>query len=220
LFRVIGGAAAGDPQPSHRVHELPDPVGASFVDSLAGPGGNATGFVVFEFRLAGKWLELLKLIAPNVTRAAVIRDPVIFAGIGQWGAIQTAAPSFGVEVSHVRDAGEISSAPCACPVAVYWKYAPRPRRAFLRSGTHCCGLFCVTSLGIRLRRSQRLRSDHNRNRRHSTAHHNRRHNRYSTAAERSRSFYSAGGSDDSRSGGSGGSDDDRSGGSDGGTDAN
>jgi hypothetical protein len=112
LFRVIGGAAAGDPQRSHRVHELPDPVGAGFVDSLARSGGNATGFVVFEFRLAGKWLELLKLIAPNVTRAAVIRDPAISAGIGQWGAIQTAAPSFGVEVSpiNVRDAGEIERA--------------------------------------------------------------------------------------------------------------
>jgi hypothetical protein len=102
LFRVIGGAAAGDPQHSHRVHELPDPVGAGFVDSLARPGGNATRFVVFEFSLAGKWLELLKLIAPNVTRAAVIRDPAISAGIGQWGAIQTAAPSFG----RFREFGE------------------------------------------------------------------------------------------------------------------
>jgi putative tryptophan/tyrosine transport system substrate-binding protein len=91
---------------------VPDPVGAGFVDSLARPGGNATGFVVFEFSLAGKWLELLKQIAPGVTRAAVIRDPAISAGIGQWGAIQTAAPLFGVEVSpiNVRDAGEIERA--------------------------------------------------------------------------------------------------------------
>jgi putative tryptophan/tyrosine transport system substrate-binding protein len=88
---------------------VPDPVGAGFVDSLARPGGNATGFVVFEFSLAGKWLELLKRIAPSVTRVAVIRDPAISAGMGQWGAVQTAAPSIGVEVSpiNVRDAGEI-----------------------------------------------------------------------------------------------------------------
>ena len=71
---------------------VPDPVGAGFVDSLARPGGNATGFVVFEFSLAGKWLELLKQIAPSVTRVAVIRDPAISAGMGQWGAVQTAAP--------------------------------------------------------------------------------------------------------------------------------
>jgi putative ABC transport system substrate-binding protein len=88
---------------------VPDPVGAGFVDSLARPGGNATGFVVFEFSLAGKWLEQLKRIAPSVTRVAVIRDPAISAGMGQWGAVQTAAPSIGVEVSpiNVRDAREI-----------------------------------------------------------------------------------------------------------------
>jgi ABC-type uncharacterized transport system substrate-binding protein len=62
-----------------------DPVGSGFVDSLARPGGNATGFVQFEYNLSGKWLELLKEIAPGVTRAAVIRDPAITAGIGQWG---------------------------------------------------------------------------------------------------------------------------------------
>jgi ABC-type uncharacterized transport system substrate-binding protein len=89
-----------------------DPVGSGFVDSLARPGGNATGFVQFEYNLSGKWLELLKEIAPGVTRAAVIRDPAITSGIGQWGAIQTAAPSVGVEVSpvNVRDAGEIERA--------------------------------------------------------------------------------------------------------------
>ncbi|HEY6382998.1 MAG TPA: ABC transporter substrate-binding protein, partial [Pseudolabrys sp.] len=86
-----------------------DPVGAGFVASLARPGGNATGFTSFEYGIGGKWVELLKQIAPSVTRAAVIRDPAITAGIGQWGAIQTAAPSFGVEVTpvNVRDAGEI-----------------------------------------------------------------------------------------------------------------
>jgi putative tryptophan/tyrosine transport system substrate-binding protein len=89
-----------------------DPVGAGFVDSLARPGGNATGFTPFEYGLGGKWLELLKEIAPSVTRAAVLRDPAITGGIGQWGAVQTAAPSFGVEVRPVgvRDADEIERA--------------------------------------------------------------------------------------------------------------
>ena len=82
-----------------------DPVGAGFVESLARPGGNATGFILFEYAMSAKWLELLKQIAPSVTRVAVIRDPAIPSGVGQWGAIQTAAPSFGVEVSpiNVRD---------------------------------------------------------------------------------------------------------------------
>jgi putative ABC transport system substrate-binding protein len=91
---------------------VPDPVGAGFVDSLARPGGNATGFTAFEYGLSGKWLELLKEIAPGVTRAGVIRDPAITAGIGEFGAIQSVAPSIGVEVSpvNVRDAGEIERA--------------------------------------------------------------------------------------------------------------
>ena len=86
-----------------------DPVGAGFVDSLARPGGNVTGFMTFEFGIGGKWLELLKEIAPGVTRAAVLRDPAIATGLGLFGAIQTAAPSLGVEVNavNVRDAGEI-----------------------------------------------------------------------------------------------------------------
>jgi putative tryptophan/tyrosine transport system substrate-binding protein len=94
---------------------VPDPVGAGFVDSLARPSGNATGFTFFEYATSAKWLELLKEIAPSVTRAAVIRDPAITTGIGQWGAIQTAAPSFGVEVSpvNVRYAGEIERAATA-----------------------------------------------------------------------------------------------------------
>ena len=89
-----------------------DPVGAGFVDSLARPGGNATGFIQFEYGMSGKWLELLKQIAPGVTRAAVLRDPAITAGIGQFAAIQSVAPSLGVEVSpvNVRDAGEIERA--------------------------------------------------------------------------------------------------------------
>jgi len=91
---------------------VPDPVGAGFVESLARPGGNATGFVSFDYNIAGKWVELLKEIAPGVARAAVLRDPAITGGIGQWGAVQTAAPSFGLDVSplNLRDAAEIERA--------------------------------------------------------------------------------------------------------------
>jgi putative ABC transport system substrate-binding protein len=86
-----------------------DPVGAGFVESLARPGGNATGFTVYEYSIAGKWLELLKEIAPHVTRAAVLRDSAIAAGPGQLGAIQAVASSLGIELRpvDVRDAGEI-----------------------------------------------------------------------------------------------------------------
>jgi putative tryptophan/tyrosine transport system substrate-binding protein len=89
-----------------------DPVGAGFVNSMARPGSNATGFISFEYGLSGKWLELLKQIAPGVTRVAVLRDPEISGGTGQFGAIQSVAPSFGVELSpiNVRDAGEIERA--------------------------------------------------------------------------------------------------------------
>jgi putative ABC transport system substrate-binding protein len=87
-----------------------DPVGGGFVDSLARPGGNATGFMSFEYSLAGKWLELLKQIAPSVMRAAIIRDPTIPTGIGQFGVIQAMAPLLGVEVKpiNIRDADEIA----------------------------------------------------------------------------------------------------------------
>ena len=90
-----------------------DPVGAGFVASLARPGGNTTGFSAFEYSLSGKWLELLKEIAPNVTRVAVLRDPSLAAGIGQFAAIQALAPpSFGVELTpiDVRDPSEIERA--------------------------------------------------------------------------------------------------------------
>ena len=89
-----------------------DPVGAGFVDSLARPGGNATGFTNFEYGLSAKWLELLKQIAPRVTRVAVLRDPTIASGIGQFAAVQAVAPSLGVELSpvDVRDAPEIERA--------------------------------------------------------------------------------------------------------------
>jgi putative ABC transport system substrate-binding protein len=86
-----------------------DPVGAGFVHSLARPGGNATGFMTFEYGIGGKWQELLKEIAPKVTRVAVLRDPAIASGIGQFGVIQAMAASLRVEVTQVnlRDASEI-----------------------------------------------------------------------------------------------------------------
>jgi putative ABC transport system substrate-binding protein len=89
-----------------------DPVGAGFVASLARPGGNATGFTMFEYGMSGKWLELLKQVAPGVTRAAVLRDPAIASGIGQFGAVQAVAPSLRLELSpvDVRDAPEIERA--------------------------------------------------------------------------------------------------------------
>jgi putative ABC transport system substrate-binding protein len=90
----------------------PDPVGAGFVESLARPGGNITGFTPYEYGIGAKWLEVLKEIAPSVARVAVIRDPTITAGIGLWGAIQSVSPSFGVELRpvDVGDAGEIERA--------------------------------------------------------------------------------------------------------------
>jgi putative ABC transport system substrate-binding protein len=89
-----------------------DPVGAGYVDSLARPGGNATGFTIYEYSMSGKWLELLKALAPSVTRAVVLRDPAVASGPGQFAAIQAVAPSLGVELRpvNVRDAGEIERA--------------------------------------------------------------------------------------------------------------
>jgi len=89
-----------------------DPVGAGFVASLAKPGGNATGFTIYEYSMSGKWLELLKEIAPSVTRVAVLRDPAVASGTGQFGAVQIVAPSLGVGLSpvDVRDASEIERA--------------------------------------------------------------------------------------------------------------
>jgi putative ABC transport system substrate-binding protein len=87
-----------------------DPVGSGFVASLSRPGGNATGFMLFEYSLSAKWVELLKQIAPGVTRAAVLRDAAITSGIGQFSVIQSVAPSVGVEVSPINlrdDADEI-----------------------------------------------------------------------------------------------------------------
>jgi putative ABC transport system substrate-binding protein len=97
-----------------------DPVGNGFVDSLARPGGNVTGFMSFEYSLSGKWLGLLKEIAPSVTRAAVLRDPAIPAGIGQFAVIQALAPPLGLDVSsiNVRDPHEIERA-----VATFARFA-------------------------------------------------------------------------------------------------
>jgi putative ABC transport system substrate-binding protein len=88
---------------------VPDPVGSGFVASLARPGGNATGFVQFEYSLTGKWPELLKQIAPGVTRAAVLWDPSTPAGIGQFAVIQSVAPSLGIELSPINIRGAVES---------------------------------------------------------------------------------------------------------------
>jgi len=91
---------------------VPDAVGAGLVDSLARPGGNATGFTSFGYDIGGKWLEILKEIAPHATRVAVLRDPALTAGVGQWSAIQTAARSFGMEATPISlgDARELERA--------------------------------------------------------------------------------------------------------------
>jgi len=91
---------------------VPDPMGSGFVQSLSRPGGNATGFMMFEYTLCGKWPELLKEIAPSVTRAAVLRDPTFVAGIGQFAIIQAVAPSVGIEVSPIdlREQNQIERA--------------------------------------------------------------------------------------------------------------
>src|SRR5215468_1499250 len=88
---------------------VPDPVGAGFVQSMAHPGGNITGFLSFEYSMSGKWAELLKQIAPNVTRALVFRDPTTAAGVGQFGAIRSVAQSLGIELTplNTRDTDEI-----------------------------------------------------------------------------------------------------------------
>jgi len=91
---------------------VPDPVGAGFVESLARPGGNATGLILIEYSVSAKWLELLKQMAPSVTRVAVMRDTAIVSGIGQFGAIQSVSPSFGVELTpvNVQDPRDIERA--------------------------------------------------------------------------------------------------------------
>ena len=111
-----GSAAAAILQATRTVPivfvSVPDPVGSGFVESLAQPGGNATGFMMFEYGLSAKWLEVLKEIAPGVTRAGVLREPAIVAGIGQFAVIQSAAPSIGVDVTaiNMHDGGQIERA--------------------------------------------------------------------------------------------------------------
>jgi putative ABC transport system substrate-binding protein len=117
---VIFAAGAAGVEPLRRVTRtvpivfvmVPDPVGAGFVNSLARPGGNVTGFTVFDYSIAAKWLALLKEIAPNTTRAAVLRDPAITGGIGQWAAIQSVSSAMGIEVTPISllDAGEMENA--------------------------------------------------------------------------------------------------------------
>jgi ABC-type uncharacterized transport system substrate-binding protein len=108
---------------------VPDPVGAGVVESLARPGGNVTGFMAYEYGIGAKWLEVLKEIAPNVTRAGIVRDPTIPAGIGQWGAIQSVSPSFAIEVSPINmdDVGEIERAVTA--------FARRPNGGLIVTGS-------------------------------------------------------------------------------------
>jgi len=140
LIMTVGSATMGPVQQATRTIpivfvNLADPVGAGFVQSLARPGGNATGFTNFEYSMSGKWVELLKQIAPYVTRAAVLRDPTSAAGIGQFSAIQSIAQSLGVVLTpfSVRDAGEIE----------------RDVAAFARSGN---GGLIVTAGGTAFRR--------------------------------------------------------------------
>src|SRR5262249_45015349 len=119
---VAGGSSPGLAALRRATRTIPivfasivDPVGQGFVESLARPGGNATGFTFFEYGLSGKWLELLKEIVPGLTRVAVIRDATTAIGSGQLGAIQAVAPSLGVELRpvDVQDPGEIERAVAA-----------------------------------------------------------------------------------------------------------
>jgi putative tryptophan/tyrosine transport system substrate-binding protein len=118
------------------IHDVPivfvgvvDPVGSGYVASLARPGGNVTGFLLFEYSLAGKWLELMKQLAPNVTRAAVLRDAATATGIGQFAVIQAVAPSLGVDVTPIdlRDATEIERAVVA--------FADRPKGGLIMTAS-------------------------------------------------------------------------------------
>jgi putative ABC transport system substrate-binding protein len=113
VIAAAGNAAMGPLLQATRTmpivfNNVADSVGAGFVESMAQPGGNATGFLQFEYSLCGKWLELLKQIAPTVTRAAVLRDPDIAAGIGQFAIIRPVAPSLGMDVSAINGRNQVS----------------------------------------------------------------------------------------------------------------
>ena len=134
VLLAAGSATVGALQQSTRTVPIVfatagDPVGAGFVESLARPGGNITGFAIFEYSIGAKWLELLREISPRTNRVAVLRDPAVATGPGQFGAIQTAAPSFGMEVSpvNVRDASEIDRALTA--------FAQSPNGGLIVTGT-------------------------------------------------------------------------------------
>jgi putative ABC transport system substrate-binding protein len=142
VIMTIGSATIGPMQQAAPTTPIvfvnvADPVGAGYVQSLARPGGNATGFTNFEYSMSGKWVELLKQIAPPLTRVAVLRDPTSAAGIGQFSAIQSVAQSLGVELTPlgVRDAGEVEHG----------------LTAFARSGN---GGLIVTAGGTAFRRTQ------------------------------------------------------------------
>jgi len=116
---LVAGGSAGAEVMLKATHTIPivfvivtDPVGSGFVESLSQPGANATRFMMFEYNLCGKWLELLKEIAPSVTHAAVLRDPTFVHGIGQFAVIQSVAPSVGIEVSPIdlREPNQIERA--------------------------------------------------------------------------------------------------------------
>jgi len=122
VILVAGGPAVTTIQAASRnipivFSQSIDPVGAGFVQSLARPGGNATGFMQFEYGLAAKWPEILREIAPKVRRAAVLRDPTNSAGIGQWAVMQVTASALGMELSplNVHDAGDIAATINALP---------------------------------------------------------------------------------------------------------
>ena len=120
-----------------------DPVGAGFVANLARPGGNTTGFASLGYGTSGKWLELLKEIAPRVTRAGILRDPTFAAGMGQLAAIQAVAPALGVELSPLgaRDAGEIE-----CEVAAF---APRTNAGLIVTAAPSTGTYSPQATSYR-----------------------------------------------------------------------
>jgi ABC-type uncharacterized transport system substrate-binding protein len=117
VILAIGAITVGPLQQASRsvpivFTDVTDPIGAGFVASMARPGGNATGFILFEYGISGKWLELLKQIDPGIKRAAILRDPTLIASTSQFAAIQSIAPSLGVELSPIgtRNADDIEEA--------------------------------------------------------------------------------------------------------------